>query len=105
MTAPSTILDICYIPDIGDYDFSSLIHLSVGGSAILPMQKKFICDTLFQTNILQERYGATEAGFITREWSFQPPDFDDPKAASFGPPSPGVEMKVSTRVLTKVAVY
>uniref|UniRef100_A0A146LRY2 Luciferin 4-monooxygenase n=1 Tax=Lygus hesperus TaxID=30085 RepID=A0A146LRY2_LYGHE len=91
----STIMDICLLPNVKKYDLSSLTHLAVGGSLILPSQKKFVCDTLFGgRNIIQERFGTTENGFLTRQWSFPPPDFNSPKYASFGPPSPGVIIKI-----------
>ncbi|BES88573.1 AMP dependent coa ligase [Nesidiocoris tenuis] len=95
MSSPSTLLEMSSIPDVGKYDLSSLKHVSVGGSPILPVQKKYLCDTLFKgRNIIQERYGCSEAGFFTRQWKTPPPDFNDKKSASVGPPAPGLEVKI-----------
>ncbi|KAF6209030.1 hypothetical protein GE061_014773 [Apolygus lucorum] len=95
MAGIATALDLCVLPNVKNYDLSSLTHISAGGSLILPSQKKFMCDTLFHgRNIIQERYGTTENGFLNRQWSFPPPDFDSPKSASFGPLSPGVIAKI-----------
>ncbi|BES89169.1 AMP-Hypothetical protein enzyme [Nesidiocoris tenuis] len=95
MSSPSVLLDLANLPEAKNFDLTSLTHLSVGGSAILASQKKFICDSLFfGKNIIQERYGCTEAGLFTRQWKHPPPDFGDKKSAGVGTISPGLEFKI-----------
>ncbi|CAA9998735.1 unnamed protein product, partial [Nesidiocoris tenuis] len=69
MSSPSTLLEMSSIPDVGKYDLSSLKHVSVGGSPILPVQKKYLCDTLFKgRNIIQESDSASGCCGSVRNW-------------------------------------
>ncbi|BES89167.1 AMP-Hypothetical protein enzyme [Nesidiocoris tenuis] len=95
VTGPSMLMDLTRVPDLKNYDLSSFKHISVGGSAVLPSQKKLICELLFNgRNIVQDRLGCTEGGVFCEQLTGTYPDYDDKKAASIGPLPPGVEVKI-----------
>ncbi|CAB0015355.1 unnamed protein product, partial [Nesidiocoris tenuis] len=66
VTGPSMLMDLTRVPDLKNYDLSSFKHISVGGSAVLPSQKKLICELLFNgRNIVQDRF---QQGLLPGKW-------------------------------------
>lgn len=92
-TGPSSLIDMCSLPDLDKYDTSSLENLMVGGAVVLAEHRKKFCETLFGgRNIIRVGYGSTEAGII----SFDKEEVDpsSPRYSSVGRILNGTTLKV-----------
>ncbi|XP_014259889.1 4-coumarate--CoA ligase 1-like [Cimex lectularius] len=72
-TSSSPLLEMCLLPNLHEYDTSSIKYIFMGGSFTSTDHKHLICKKVFNNrNILLSGYGSTEVGIVSQNFKELP---------------------------------
>jgi long-chain acyl-CoA synthetase len=97
---PTMIALLTELPELAQYDLSSLVTIAYGGAPMAPALIRRVRATLPRVK-LQQGYGMSEAGFLT---VLQDDEHTDARLTSCGRPAPGIDVRVVDDAGTEVPV-
>ncbi|XP_014260330.1 4-coumarate--CoA ligase 1-like [Cimex lectularius] len=93
-TGPSVLIEMCSLPNLHEYDTTSMKYVLLSGSYISLAHKHLIRKCVFNdNNVLHSAYGSSEAGFVSCFENQVP--VDCPEYGSVGQVIPGMTVKIT----------